>query len=93
MSRITRRINVRGRVQGVFFRDWTVGEAQALGLDGWVRNRRDGSVEIVAAGAADRVAALIERCREGPPAAAVSAVDVAESEEAVEAGFRRAATA
>ena len=47
---VTRRLAVHGRVQGVFYRGWTVDAAPALGLDGWVRNRRDGSVEILAAG-------------------------------------------
>lgn len=45
-----RRLTVRGRVQGVGFRAWTVREAKALGLDGWVRNRRDGTVEVLACG-------------------------------------------
>ncbi|MEH3106599.1 MAG: acylphosphatase [Sphingomonas fennica] len=91
-DRIARRLTVTGRVQGVFFRDWTVGEAQRLGLDGWVRNRRDGSVEIVAAGHAAAVEALAALCRQGPPAARVEDVAVAAEEGSVAPGLRRAAT-
>ncbi len=66
---------VRGRVQGVGFR-WFVREAaRAAGLSGWVRNNRDGSVEIAAEGPADRLAALRAEVRRGPPGATVSAVD------------------
>jgi acylphosphatase len=77
---IRRRLVVTGRVQGVFFRDWTVEQARGLGLDGWVRNRADGSVEAVVAGAPEQVEAMIERARHGPPAARVD--DVAVSEDA-----------
>ncbi len=87
------RLHVTGRVQGVFFRDWTVGEATRLGLDGWVRNRRDGSVEILAAGPAAAIEALAALCHRGPPAAEVRGVAQADSAEAVLPGFRRAPTA
>jgi acylphosphatase len=82
-----RRLIVRGRVQGVWYRGWTVDQARALGLDGWVRNRRDGTVEIVASGPDRAVEALIARCREGPPAARVDNVAVSEDEEAPPPGF------
>jgi len=78
---IARRLAVHGTVQGVWYRGWAVDEARALGLDGWVRNRRDGTVEMVLAGSQDAVAAMIERCRNGPPAAHVTAIDVEPSEE------------
>ena len=68
------RLLVSGRVQGVGFRYWTVGEARRLGLDGWVRNRSDGTVEILAIGAADALAKLASSCRQGPSAAEVVAV-------------------
>jgi acylphosphatase len=68
------RILVSGRVQGVGFRYWTVQEARRLGLDGWVRNRSDGTVEILAVGAAKALSQLARSCREGPPAAHVVAV-------------------
>jgi len=54
-DRIARRMHVKGKVQGVWFRAWTIEQASELGLDGWVRNRHDGSVEAVAAGAPDRI--------------------------------------
>lgn len=67
---------VRGRVQGVGFR-WFVREAAvALDLAGQVRNRPDGSVEVMASGAVDRIAALLERLREGPAGATVSGVEI-----------------
>ena len=74
-----KRILVSGQVQGVFFRNWTVAEARALGLRGWVRNLRSGEVEILAMGAENAIAALAGRCRDGPPAAAVEAVRIAEA--------------
>lgn len=69
-----RRFFVGGRVQGVGYRAWCVREAQALGLSGWVRNRADGSVEVVAAGRRMSVSELMERCRRGPPGASVEHV-------------------
>jgi acylphosphatase len=79
-----RRLIVHGHVQGVWYRGWTVDQARALGLDGWVRNRRDGSVEILASGPEAAVEALIERCRQGPPAARVERVERIEISEADE---------
>jgi acylphosphatase len=84
---VSRRIRVTGRVQGVWYRGWTVDQARSLGLSGWVRNRRDGSVEILADGPEDELAELVRRCHEGPPAARVERVEVEESDEAVPAGF------
>lgn len=68
-------ILVHGRVQGVGYRAWTERMAHALGLGGWVRNRRDGTVEAVFAGGADVVADMIERCRSGPDGARVTLVE------------------
>ncbi|XP_051203836.1 uncharacterized protein [Lolium perenne] len=69
------RVVVKGRVQGVFFRDWTVETARALGLAGWVRNRRDGTVEALLSGDPAKVDEMISRrLPVGPPAAAVTAV-------------------
>ena len=84
---VRRRLAVHGLVQGVWFRGWAVVQARALGLAGWVRNRRDGSVEILAEGEEAAVLALIERCRRGPPSARVDRVEVAETDEAAPAGF------
>jgi acylphosphatase len=63
---VIRHMIVHGRVQGVGFRAFVEGEALARGLQGWVRNRRDGSVEAVFMGEAATVAAMIEACRRGP---------------------------
>lgn len=69
------RVVISGRVQGVWYRGWTVSEAVAAGLDGWVRNRSDGTVEAVFSGASDRVDAMIAACRSGPPAARVAGIE------------------
>ena len=68
---VTLHLIVAGRVQGVGYRYALHGEALARGVAGWVRNRRDGSVEILASGTDAAIEALIARCREGPPAARV----------------------
>jgi acylphosphatase len=62
-------------VQGVGYRAWVEHEALRRGLDGWVRNRRDGNVEAVLAGPPDAVTAMVAACRRGPPSARVDAVD------------------
>jgi acylphosphatase len=76
MSGTIRRVVIRGRVQGVGYRAWVDYQARRLGLHGWVRNRRDGSVEAVFDGAEDVVATMIASCRRGPASARVD--DVAE---------------
>ena len=65
---------IRGQVQGVGYRAWVEYQAKASGLEGWVRNRRDGSVEAVFAGRPKIVAEMVALCRHGPPAARVEAV-------------------
>jgi acylphosphatase len=87
-----RRLIVRGRVQGVGYRDWTVREARRLGLSGWVRNRRDGSVEILAQGEDAALDALAERCLEGPIPARPTVVRVEPADEAVGEGFEERPT-
>ena len=72
------RIVVRGRVQGVGYRAFVEGQAAKYFLEGFVRNRRDGSVEAAFAGSPEAVAAAIEACRRGPPGALVDSVDVEE---------------
>ncbi len=69
-------LKIHGRVQGVFFRQSTQAEATRLRLTGWVRNLPDGSVEALAEGPADAVRELLAWCRQGPPAAEVSSVDI-----------------
>lgn len=74
MSRAVR-LNIVGRVQGVGYRDWAVKMGRRLGLQGWVRNRTDGSVEAVVAGEEAAVVRMIELCRQGPPLAQVDRID------------------
>jgi acylphosphatase len=92
MERRAVRLSIRGRVQGVGYRWWAVGEARRLGVDGWVRNRRDGSVELVAAGSDRAVEAMIEACRHGPRAAEVTEVQVESTPEEPGSGFQERAT-
>ncbi len=75
-----RRYVVRGRVQGVGFRWFVEREAYLLGVSGWVRNRADGSVEVMAQGTPEQLAGLHGRLREGPRAARVDEVDVSPAE-------------
>ena len=77
---VRRRVIVRGRVQGVFYRASTREEAERLGLAGWVRNLPDGGVELEVEGEREPVDALIEWCRKGPPHARVEGVDCHEDE-------------
>lgn len=90
----TRRLTVTGRVQGVGYRAWTVRAASQLGLDGWVRNRSDGSVEILVRGGPAALDALAVQCRSGPAFARVDAVDVtaASDDPALGPGFAQAPT-
>ena len=89
---IARRLTVHGRVQGVWYRAWAAEEAAALGISGWVRNRAEGTVELLAIGASEAVAAFIARCHEGPPRARVSRVDVEEAPVEPILGFEKRAT-
>jgi acylphosphatase len=73
------RIVIRGRVQGIGYRAWAEVTALELGVEGWVRNCRDGSVEAVLAGSEEVVLTMIELCRDGPPGARVEAVDQRET--------------
>jgi acylphosphatase len=67
---------ITGKVQGVCYRAWTAENARALGLNGWVRNRRDGSVEAVFAGLGEQVRAMIILCRRGPQSALVEGIEI-----------------
>lgn len=71
---IRRRLFVTGQVQNVAYRDWLVERARSLGIDGWVRNCADGSVEAVVQGTAEMVDRIIDLAREGSPAARVDGV-------------------
>jgi acylphosphatase len=84
------RVNVRGRVQGVFFRAEAEARARSLGLGGWIRNEPDGSVSAVFEGDPQRVESMVDWCRRGPSAARVEEVDVREDDDSAGAarGFR-----
>ena len=84
---VARHLQISGRVQGVGFRYAMQSEAARLGVNGWVRNRRDGSVEALAQGSAQAVAALTEWARRGPPGARVTDLRVAHAAEESHAGF------
>lgn len=83
---------ISGRVQGVSYRAWTVQTASLLHLDGWVRNRSDGTVEAVFSGEERTVIQMIEACRIGPKAARVTDVQTQETEAVTEKGFRHLPT-
>ena len=76
MSGAILRVTVRGRVQGVGYRVWVEHQAMLRQLEGWVRNKRDGSVEALFSGPADVVSEMVALCRRGPESARVDAVQV-----------------
>lgn len=73
--RVVRHVSVRGRVQGVGYRAFVEHHARQRGLEGWVRNRSDGSVEAVFAGAPESVEGMVKACAVGPLSAKVDALD------------------
>jgi len=85
--RVGRKLRVFGRVQGVFYRQWTVNQARSSGVSGWVRNAADGTVEAHLAGEADAVARMIEAMRQGPSQAQVEDVMVEPVEPEELSGF------
>lgn len=87
MAAVGRHIRITGRVQGVFFRQWTADTADRLGVSGWVRNRPDGSVEVNASGELAAVEALIAQLPHGPPMAEVADIDIDEIEPGPGTGF------
>lgn len=84
---------ITGRVQGVGFRDWLAGTARARDISGWVRNRRDGSVEAVLAGDAQALQKVLDACRDGLPMARVEEIAVEEAEASPKPGFEILPTA
>lgn len=86
------RARIHGRVQGVWYRGWTVETASAFGLTGWVRNRSDGTVEAVFAGPAAAVDRMLEVCRKGPSAAIVRAIAVEPAEDPGTGPFEQRST-
>ncbi|WFU38015.1 acylphosphatase [Bradyrhizobium sp. CB82] len=92
MTRAILQVMIRGRVQGVGYRAWVEYQASASGLEGWVRNRRDGSVEALFAGAPTRVAEMVALCRHGPPSSRVDDV-TSETADEDDLNLRRAGEA
>lgn len=86
------RLVVRGRVQGVGYRAWANDAALARGLRGWVRNRRDGSVEALLIGDREQIADMIEACRRGPTLARVDAIERNAAEDDESTQFRQLPT-
>jgi acylphosphatase len=84
-----KRLIVRGRVQGVGFRAWAVRQAEELGLDGWIRNLPDGTVETLIAGDTPAVEEMARLCRRGPRLAEVVSIDEDLAEPPDEPGFRQ----
>jgi len=84
---IVRHVIVRGEVQGVGYRAFVEQEARHRGLRGWVRNRRDGTVEIMAIGTPDAIDQLIEACNSGPPLARVKQISLRGAEDDHSQGF------
>jgi acylphosphatase len=87
LARRSVRLRIEGLVQGVGFRAFVEREARARGLHGWVRNRRDGGVEAVLSGPVERVDAMIDQCRKGPPSARVDLVKVLDEPEPLARAF------
>ena len=83
----TVRVAITGRVQGVGYRAWTEAEANTRGLSGWVRNRRDGSVEAIFAGPESALCDMVGACQDGPPAAKVASIEILDGAEFSGAGF------
>ncbi len=82
------RVLISGRVQGVWFRGWTVQEAKRLGLSGWVRNLKDGRVDALFSGAGENVNQMLHLCWQGPRLAEVTSVVIEAAEPPLEDGFR-----
>lgn len=83
----TVRAVISGRVQGVWYRGWTVDQATALGLTGWVRNNPDGTVEALFHGPAATVDTMLANCRSGPPLARVDDIRVTDTNDAAPQSF------
>jgi acylphosphatase len=83
------RFRIEGFVQAVGYRNFVIDEARRLGLDGWIRNRSDGTVEALASGETKKIEALAQACMRGPPGSRVTSVEMHNAEPPEEKGFRR----
>ena len=81
------RLRIKGRVQGVGYREWAIEQATSRGLSGWIRNRSDGSVELLIAGPDQTIKDMLGACTQGPPAAQVHNIDILNEKELPPAGF------
>ncbi|HEX3431870.1 MAG TPA: acylphosphatase [Rhizomicrobium sp.] len=88
----TLRLRIEGSVQGVGYRFFAADEARKLRLDGWIRNRSDGSVEALVSGPTKTVESFVAICMRGPPGARVTNVDMHTADPPAEQGFRIRAT-
>lgn len=88
------RVRIHGRVQGVWFRAWTVRAARKRGLSGWVRNRSDGTVEALFSGPEDQIEEMLAACHRGSTASKVSAIDrhSADETEVLDGDFQKRPT-
>jgi acylphosphatase len=86
---IAKHLIISGNVQGVGYRAWVIRTARAMGLDGWVRNRSNGAVEVLVAGDTASVEELLRQCRRGPRGAMVTRIDEALADPPEEVGFSR----
>jgi acylphosphatase len=85
-------VSVTGRVQGVWFRAWTCDQAASRGLNGWVRNRPDGSVQAVLSGPDNDVDAMLDVLWQGPPTANVTSVQSEDLDDPPASGFHQRST-
>ena len=93
LERSNYRVRVTGRVQGVCFRDWTKNQASRLQISGWVRNRRDGSVEALISGSPKNIQEMLKVFEEGPSAACVTSVCQKSCDPPLDRGFKQLVTA
>ena len=90
---VMQRVFVSGKVQHTGYRDWVIAQARIFGVSGWVRNLKDGRVELLVSGEEDATTALIDACRTGPPLARVDHVESREDSERMPKGFTKRFTA
>ncbi len=87
------RLSIAGKVQGVYYRNWTVTNARQFNLSGWVRNRLDGSVEAVLCGEEHQVLTMIDACWQGPSAARVDSIQIEDCAPPPGSDFKKLPTA